>query len=296
MLVPNQYVEVNWHSRNKKHLESKGYKYTHTGLPVQVAVEDIMHGSKCRVRVVCDYCGKEYTKVYKDYFNQRQNGKDCCRDCSKYECFETNMERYGTISSSSSPDVIKKTKQTLLERYGVDNTMAIPSVKQKVRNTNIERYGFPTPAQSERVKAKMAATNQARYGGNSSQCDPVVRAKTLQSFVNNGTNKVSKPEKEMVELLKELYGEQNCVPQYVYDRMIFDCLLTIDSIQIDVEFDGIYWHKDVHKDIKRDYFTISKGYKVLRFRGDYSPPTLEQIKQGIDYLTTTEHHHLIINV
>ena len=79
MLVPNQMVVVNWHPRNKKHLESKGYNYTHMGDSVEVKLEDMMEGSKCLVKVICDYCGKLHTKTYKDYFRYKaSNGKDCC--------------------------------------------------------------------------------------------------------------------------------------------------------------------------------------------------------------------------
>lgn len=54
--------------------------------------------------------------------------------------------------------------------------------------------------------------------------------------------------------------------------------------------------KDEHKDIRRDYFTISKGYKVLRFRGNYAIPTREQIINSVNYLVNSEHHHLIIDI
>ena len=42
VLVPNQIIVVHWHPRNKKHLESKGYNYTHMGDSVEVKLEDVI--------------------------------------------------------------------------------------------------------------------------------------------------------------------------------------------------------------------------------------------------------------
>lgn len=296
MLISDQYVVVNWHPRNKKHLESKGYKYTHTGLPVRVKVEDMLHGSKCRVRVLCDYCGREYTKVYKDYFAQRQNGKDCCGACRIQESKETNQKIYGGNSPACSPDVVKKIQQTCLNKYGALIPVQNPVIAQKIIETNIERYGTPHPSKNPEIREKILKTNQMRYGGNSSQCDPEIRKKTLQTRLKNGTMYTSIPECEMVEKLKILYGDENCFPQYLVDRIIFDCLIVVKGIKIDVEFDGKHWHQDQHKDIRRDYFSFTQGYKVLRFRGDNKSPSLEQIQKGVDYLVSSTHKHLIIDI
>ena len=38
----------------------------------------------------------------------------------------------------------------------------------------------------------------------------------------------------MIKLLKEIYGEDNCYPQYLLDRILFDCLLVLDDVKIDI--------------------------------------------------------------
>ena len=98
------------------------------------------------------------------------------------------------------------------------------------------------------------------------------------------------------ENLKYLYGEENCTPQYILDRISFDCLVVVGGIKIDVEYDCIYWHQDIHKDIRRDYFTIGNGFKVLRFRSKNKIPSLEQIQDGVNYLVGSEHHHLTVEI
>lgn len=296
MLVENQLVEVKWHPSNKQRLESLGYKYTGIGTSVYVKIEDVSNGSKSFVEVICDYCGRHYNKRYKDYFAQRQNGKDCCCNCTHKKICETDKIRYGGNSPSCSVEIVKKQRQSLMDNYGVTTPSKSEEVKTKMKNTCLSRYGVEIASKSEEVKAKTALTCQERYGGNSSQCDLEVRMKTMKTKMQNGNIPTSKQELEMVNKLKNIYGEENCTQQYILDKIAFDCLLKVNNINIDVEYDGIYWHQDKHKDIKRDYYTISKGFKVLRFRGKNKSPTIEQIKQGVNYLVNSEHHHLIIEI
>ena len=37
--------------------------------------------------------------------------------------------------------------------------------------------------------------------------------------------------------------KNNCFPKYPFECYSFDCLVVIDKIKIDVEYDGLYWHK-----------------------------------------------------
>lgn len=296
MLVPNQTVIVNWHPRNKEHLESCGYTYTRIGDSVEVKLEDMKKGSKCKVKVICDYCGKEYTKTYKDYYIQRQNGKDCCENCAKIKRSETNQLKYGGNSPFCSKEVQEKYFKTMQEKYGVCVPSRLDWVKEKVKQTNIKRFGTPFASQNPDIKERTRQYLTEKYGGPSSQCSLEVRNKTLKTMLKNGNVLSSRQELSMIDLLKEIYGENNCTPQFLLDKILFDCLLEVDDVKIDVEYDGKFWHQDNQKDRRRDYFTIGQGYKVLRFRGNYEVPTKEQIINGVNYLTTTEHHYIIIDL
>ena len=118
----------------------------------------------------------------------------------------------------------------------------------------------------------------------------------MRTKLANDTIPSSRPEREMICRLQKMYGSENCYPQFVLDKIAFDCLLKVNDVLIDVEFDGNYWHQDTHKDIRRDYFTINQGFKVLRFRGNHNSPTYEQIQQGVNYLVNSGHRHIIIEV
>lgn len=207
------------------------------------------------------------------------------------------MGKYGVIHALQDSEFIEKARQTCIEHFGVDNSLKSSDVQSKVKKTMKERYGVENPMDKEEFIEKAKNTCVQRYGGASSQCSPIIREKSRQTLAANGNIPVSKPEKEMVGKIQEIYGEDNCVPQYGFSGLSFDCLLNIQNCKIDVEYDGIFWHDmNPEKDKRRDYFVIKNGYKVLRFRGETKPPSYEQIKEGVDYLVNSQHNHYTINI
>lgn len=212
--------------------------------------------------------------------------------------FESAMlERYGVKSPLQYFEFKEKSKQTCISHFGVDNSMKSIEVQMKAKETMKERYGVENPMEKTEFIEKAKTTCLERYGGKSSQCSPIIREKSMNTLLANGSVPSSKPEREMVLRIQELYGKDNCTSQYSFSGLSFDCLLNIGDCHIDVEYDGIFWHnKNKEKDKRRDYFVIKSGYKVLRFRGETKPPTYEQIKEGVDYLVNSQHSHYIINI
>lgn len=91
MLVKNQYVEVAWHSQSKDHYIKKGYHFTKYKEKFFVKAEDLSKSSTAEVRVICDYCGKEYQiKWYHYKLDVIDKNSDCC--C--YNCRHTKRYRY----------------------------------------------------------------------------------------------------------------------------------------------------------------------------------------------------------
>lgn len=192
---------------------------------------------------------------------------------------ETLYANYGVYHPSESKELhdkavansdmrasVPKRKQTCLERYGMDNAAKVDKVIQEAKNTC-----------------------KIKYGGESSQCDETIRQKSWNTLFAGGRVPTSKPERAMIEILKELYGEENCTPQYLLGKYSLDCLLTFNGIQIDVEYDGKFWHQvKQDKDEIRDKYCINHGYKVLRFCGIDKVPSKEQIKEAVDYLVNNQ--------
>ena len=81
MLKENQKIKIKWNNHSKQHYINLGYQYTKYGDEFVVNAEDLSHGSKAEVVVVCDYCGKEIIRTYKDYLRKQQspNTSSCLR-------------------------------------------------------------------------------------------------------------------------------------------------------------------------------------------------------------------------
>lgn len=127
-------------------------------------------------------------------------------------------------------------------------------------------------------------------------CNEEVQRKCHESMYKNGTCATSQKQIELNEMIKAIYG--NSELNYPCDKVSLDCMTIIDGIKIDVEYDGWYYHKDTQvKDTRRDNFVKSQGYKILRILAyDNRLPTLEELKEAINTLTTTNKHFLRIEL
>lgn len=199
----------------------------------------------------------------------------------------TNLEKYGVEYASSSEIVKEKRKNTNLERYGCEIISKSEKIKEKIKRTNLEKYGYICSLNHPDIAQKAIKTNLERYGVPYTTQSPEIIAKMRESLYKNGSIPTSKAEQKTCDLLKGIYGEESCVPGYPYSKLNFDCLLKINDIKIDVEYDGDFWHKNrKEKDKRRDYFLIKNGFKVLRIKANNKIPTKEQIIEAIDCLVS----------
>lgn len=79
-----------------KHYLSLGYKNIHKGDQLEVPVEYLMKGSQKKIKVICDYCGKEYTPKYNHYLHSHENNsKDACNNgnCKRLKSLETLKDK-----------------------------------------------------------------------------------------------------------------------------------------------------------------------------------------------------------
>ena len=343
MIIPNQRFIVKWHSKNKKHYESFGYKFTKNGDSFEVGLEELPKKSHQVIKVRCDCCGEIVDVTLTNYNRKTVGSKDCCTHCKTIKTKEsmltlygeetpikikqfkekiesTNLEKYGAACVLSCESVQQKVKQTLHENFGVNTPFESQEIKDKAKATLIEKYGVDNSFKSDEVRRKIIDTMQARYGvdnpmqeqkfidkakktcvekygGESSQCSAEIRQKSMKTLLKNGTVPTSKAEVAMVEILKEMFGKDNCIAQFPLDKIFFDCLLEYNGIKIDVEFDGSFWHdRNQDYDNRRDYFVKRQGYKVLRFHSKGNIPTKSQIETGVEYLASPQHWRYKINI
>ena len=76
-----------------------------------------------------------------------------------------------------------------------------------------------------------------------------------------------------------------------FSSLFLDCLIEINGIKIDIEYDGQYWHQDTQKDIRRDKFIQSNGYKVIRIKSNHKVPTIEELYEKINLLINSDRYY-----
>jgi len=94
----------------KKYYEDKGYTFTNYGDEFDCKIDDLTESSNYKIPVVCDYCGTEYNKQYKDRSRRIKifPYKDSCSKCRPLKLnevrHEENKEKYWSIIDKWSKD------------------------------------------------------------------------------------------------------------------------------------------------------------------------------------------------
>lgn len=229
---------------------------------------------------------------------------------------ETCIDRYGVDNYAKTSECIDKIKATCNEKYGVDYFTQTDEFIDKSKATCMNKYGVEYFSQTEEAREasreriynsgiigipisedtrdKMKATCKERYGVEYPLQSKDIRNKAWVSMIESGNTPTSKPEREVCELLIDIYGDANCAPSKPFDYYVLDCELIVDGSKIDVEYDG-WTHRNIDEVIKkdkiRDGYMKHNGYKILRISGNYNVPTKEQIKEAVDYLVKGNHSH-----
>ena len=70
-----------------------------------------------------------------------------------------------------------------------------------------------------------------------------------------------------------------------------------NTIKIDIEYDGWYWHQDKAKDDRRDSFLKAQGYKVLRIKSGNLLPNFQDLDKAIEILLKEDinYYEIILN-
>lgn len=84
MICENQeYIETSWNAKNVDYYLSKGYEFTGYYKKFKVKFNDLIKNSNAKIRVKCDYCGKEFYITYMQYTKMPDSDKSiACQQCS----------------------------------------------------------------------------------------------------------------------------------------------------------------------------------------------------------------------
>lgn len=279
MFVQNQLVEMKWNSKNKEHYVSKGYKYTGKGQTFYAKLEDLTNGAKAKVKVVCDYCGKEMEKSYTACLRQRRsNGKDCCKSCSSKKQSELCFEKYGVNNPSQIDSIKSKRKQTFLDRYGVINPSQVPEFHQKKTETCFKHYGVKYPMQSIEIQEHTKETCLEKYGvGHYFQTQEFKNYIKEYWMTHYGVDNVSKADvtkSKIEEVWLEKYGVRNIMELPEFRQKILESFVEngnapTSSTQIIISdtLKEIYGAENVKDNVPYDGLLLDmvlsyQGYKI----------------------------------
>lgn len=88
-------IEVSWWHSTKQHYLDKGYQFTKYGDKFLVKAEDLSKYADKKVKVICDYCGKEYEMAWSHYNNDVLcKGSMCaCYNCRHKKMYANNLSK-----------------------------------------------------------------------------------------------------------------------------------------------------------------------------------------------------------
>ena len=158
----------------------------------------------------------------------------------------------------------QKVKDSCKIKYGVENVFQLDEVKNKTIQTFLKKYGVEHPHQNKDIRAKWQL-----------------------ACAKNGNVRTSSQQLQLLEMIKKQYP--NAILNYPYSDCTLDIYVCVNDLRINIEYDGWFWHKDKQKDIRRDRYLQSQGFKVLRIRSGRLLPDENELLSAIDSLISTEY-------
>lgn len=216
----------------------------------------------------------------------------------KQKARQTSLERYGSEYHSSSDIGKEQRKASNLQALGVEYPFQRPDIRDKALRTIQDRYGVASTSQLAEVSAAQLSTKYRNQFGadhtlhetlfnedwvreryevdNLSQQEiaELVGMKDRQSVGTRmrewgisarSSSNVSAGERQLVEFIQSLGLEVRKSDRTIIAPQELD--IVIPSHNFAIEYCGLYWHSDVHKD--RNYHLrklercVEAGYRLL---------------------------------
>ena len=132
------------------------------GTIIKVKVDDLPRYSELLIRFLCDYCGKEFNKTARNYFNTKVKDlpikTDCCDECRQIKLHECNMLTKGCKTPFCDSNFQQENEERLLNKYGFINAFQVPEFQEKMRKTLMEKYGVPYIMQNKEILERARLT------------------------------------------------------------------------------------------------------------------------------------------
>ena len=137
---------------------------------------------------------------------------------------------------------------------------------------------------------KIKKTNLIRYGCENAMQNSLIQQRQMDSFlIKGGEIPSSIPERKMIEMICNL--GYKCITGLQIGKYFPDGILYYQNLKIDVEYDGLHWHKDSFKDETRDLYFLEHGYKVFRVKAHRGIPNIERISFALQQLIDNDRYY-----
>lgn len=137
---------------------------------------------------------------------------------------------------------------------------------------------------------KIRKTNLMKYGCENPMQHPEIQKRLLNNFLMNGGKIPSSvPEKQLINIIRSL--GHICITGLQVGKYFPDGVLFYGDIKIDIEYDGLYWHKDKNKDDIRDLYFLENGYKILRIKANREAPSIDQVASSLNELINHDRYY-----
>lgn len=160
IMILEKEVYVTLNQFNKDYYEQKGYGVLKFGERIKVKIEDLPPTSGVKIHVICDFCGKIFTKEYRKYLSSQ--GRVCCAECRNIKVLENTVNKYGVRSTLRVPDIEDKMRKNNLRKFGVEMPLQLKEIREKAKKTMVEKYGHEYTLQIPELREKINITLRQR--------------------------------------------------------------------------------------------------------------------------------------
>jgi len=158
-------VKIYINGKMIKRYNDLGYNINKKGY-YDIDINDLPINSHIKIKVKCDNCDTINEIKYYNYIinKEKNNNHYYCNNCKFERISETNLKKYGTISTLSVDEFKIKRQNTMLDKYNTIIPIQNDLIKQKIINTNIKKYGEKCTLLNNNIKQKTIEHNLQKFG------------------------------------------------------------------------------------------------------------------------------------
>jgi len=239
------------------------------------------------IRPTCIICGKNVKFIKGHGFSMHCSAKCSANDPNtRQQHKETCIKRYNVSSYAKTKECKEKIKNTSLKKYGVEHPTKREEYKELTKQKSLEKYGEESYFKTEEFKEKSKQTCKEKYGADYITQTEIFKEKSKQTCINHfGTEyyltsadcvektKIaqekekgysgSKKENELYHILLDKFKDVK--REYISEQYPFHCDFYIPSLNLYIEFNGMWVHgkhpfdKNNKEDINRLLYMKEKS-------------------------------------